>query len=68
VDKKKTRIAGEFIRSELRRRNLPGGTERVCCGGRIRFSKDYKSQLKALNMHGSFEVTEKGAITAFIDV
>lgn len=64
----KTRISGEFIRSELRRRNLPGGKEIVCCGGRVRFSKDYKSQLKALNLHGSFEVTEKGAIVAFLDV
>lgn len=64
----KTRIAGEFIRSELRRRNLPGGKETVCCGGRVRFSKDYKSQLKALKMSGSFEITEKGVIAAFIDV
>ena len=64
----KTRIAGEFIRSELRRKNLPGGKEMVCCGGRVRFSKDYKSQLRTLKMHGSFEVTEGGAIVAFIDV
>lgn len=64
----KTRIAGEFIRSELRRKNLPGGKEVVCCGGRVRFSKDYRSQLKALKMRGSFEVTEKGAIVAFIEV
>jgi hypothetical protein len=64
----KTRIAGEFIRSELRRKNLPGGKEIRCCGGRVRFSKDYKSQLKALGMSGSFEVTEQGAIVAFVDV
>lgn len=64
----KTRIAGEFIRSELRRKNLPGGKEVVCCGGRVRFSKDYKSQLRALKMHGSFEITEGGAIVAFLDV
>lgn len=66
--KTKTRIAGEFIRSELRRRNLPGGKETVCCGGRVRFSKDYARQLKSLKMSGSFEITEKGVITAFIDV
>lgn len=66
--KPKTRISGEFIRSELRRRNLPGGKEITCCGGRVRFSKDYKSQLKTLKMSGSFEVTENGAIVAFIDI
>ena len=57
-----TNIEGSAIRKMLRDRNLPGGKEKTCCGGRAIFSKDYESQLKALKMTGRWAVTEKGIL------
>ena len=63
-----TKIEGHTIRKRLRDLGLPGGTERVCCGGRISFSRDYASQLKLLKMHGTFRVFEKGVYSDTVTV
>lgn len=55
-----TKIEGSTIRKRLRDLHLPGGTEKICCGGRVTFSRDYTAQLKTLKMHGTFRVYEKG--------
>ena len=55
------KIEGSAIRSQLRSRGLPGGTEKVCCGGKVTFSRDYATQLKALGMKGNFKIYERGA-------
>lgn len=57
-----TKIEGSVIRKRLRDAGLPGGAERVCCGGRVQFSRDYATQLKTLKMHGKFKVLEKGVV------
>lgn len=59
-------IEGGSIRSRLRAAGLPGGKETVCCGGSIKFSKDYESQLKRLKMKGKFKVLERGVVMALI--
>lgn len=60
-------ISGNEIRKQLRAKNLPGGGETICCGGRKRFSRDYETQLKRLKYpKGSYRITENGIVTAFI--
>ena len=56
------KIEGSYIRSRLRALGLPGGGERVCCGGRVQFSKDYRTQLKTLKLQGKFKVCEHGVV------
>ena len=63
-----TKIEGAYIRKQLRNRGLPGGNERICCGGRIQFSKDYRSQLKALKMHGNFKICERGVVMDVVSI
>lgn len=65
---KVTRIEGSVIRKRLRDAGLPGGTERTCCGGRVRFSRDYATQLKTLKMRGTFKVLEGGVVMDVITV
>lgn len=55
-------ISGSQIRAMLRSKGIRGGSEKVCCGGRKVFSRDYASQLKALGMSGAFCITEGGAV------
>ena len=55
-------IEGSAIRRRLRDANLPGGTEKTCCGGRKIFNRDYATQLKALNMCGNFNILERGIL------
>lgn len=61
-------IEGSSIRSRLRSKGLPGGGEKVCCGGRRTFSKDYERQLKSLKMKGTFKVFERGVLMAVVTV
>lgn len=61
-------IEGSSIRSKLRSRGLPGGNEKVCCGGKRVFSKDYERQLKALKMSGTFKVFERGVLMTVVTV
>lgn len=56
------KIEGSTIRKLLRDAGLPGGSERICCGGRVQFSRDYATQLKTLKMRGKFKVLEKGVV------
>jgi hypothetical protein len=63
-----TKISGSSIRQKLRTLGLPGGTERVCCGGRVSFSRDYESQLRALKMKGSFKIMENGAVVEVVTI
>ena len=63
-----TKIEGHTIRKRLRDLGLPGGTEKVCCGGRIQFSRDYATQLKTLKMHGTFRVYEKGVYSDTVTI
>ena len=60
------KIEGSEIRARLRADNLPGGVEKKCCGGKVSYSKDYETQLKRLNMHGAFQVLERGCLMAQI--
>lgn len=61
-------IEGKTIRQMLRSKRLPYGEEIVCCGGKVRFNKDYKKQLQLLGMKGDYTVKENGIITAFVKV
>ena len=63
-----TTIDGTVIRRKLREANLPGGVEKVCCGGRISFSRDYETQLKRLGMHGNFRITERGVLVTYVSI
>lgn len=65
---KLTKIEGSVIRKRLRDAGLPGGAEHICCGGRIRFSRDYATQLKTLKMQGTFKVLEKGVVMDVVTV
>ena len=61
------KISGNEIRRQLRERNLPGGGEVICCGGRKRFNRDYETQLRRLKYpNGEYQITENGIVTAFI--
>lgn len=62
------KIEGSVIRKQLRDLGLPGGFERKCCGGRVSFSRDYKTQLKTLKMHGKFKVLEGGAVMDVVEL
>ena len=62
------KIEGSYIRRRLRELGLPGGGERVCCGGRLTYSKDYETQLKTLKMRGKFKVCEHNVIMAVITI
>lgn len=62
------KIEGSVIRQRLRTAGLPGGQERVCCRGKISFSKDYETQLKRLGMYGKFDVLERGVLAAKVVV
>lgn len=61
-------IEGSTIRQRLRIAGLPGGAEKLCCGGKISFSKDYESQLKRLGMRGNFKILERGVVVAQVTV
>lgn len=61
-------IDGKYIRQQLRVKHLPYGEETVCCGGRVKFSKDYAKQLKLLGMKGNYTVKEHGVVAAFVKV
>lgn len=61
-------IEGSSIRSRLRSKGIPGGAEKVCCGGRRVYSKDYERQLKALKMSGTYKVFERGVLMAVVTV
>ena len=63
-----TKIEGSYIRRRLRELGLPGGGERVCCGGRLQYSKDYKTQLRSLQMHGNFKIMEKGVVMDTVSI
>ena len=63
-----TKIEGSVIRQRLRAAGLPGGAEKVCCGGKLSFSKDYETQLKRLGMHGNFQITERGVLVTYVSV
>ena len=60
------KIQGSDIRKRLRNLGLPGGSETRCCGGRLKFSRDYESQLKSLKLRGRFKVLEGGVVVADI--
>lgn len=66
--KQSIKIEGSAIRAKLRSAGLPGGGEKICCGGRRVFSRDYKTQLKKLNMRGSFQVFERGILMDTVTV
>lgn len=61
-------IEGSSIRSKLRAKGLPGGNEKICCGGRRVYSKDYERQLKTLKMSGTYKVFERGVLMAMVTV
>lgn len=63
-----TKIEGSVIRQRLRNAGLPGGNEKVCCGGKLSFSKDYETQLKRLGMHGTFQINERGVLVTYVTV
>ena len=62
MSSKYVQISGSQIRAMLRSRGLRGGSEKVCCGGRKVFSRDYAAQLRALGMSGAFRITEGGTV------
>ena len=62
------KISGSEIRKRLRAAGLPGGSEKVCCGGKITFSRDYATQLRALKMKGTFKILENGAVVDVINI
>ena len=62
------KIEGGNIRAMLRSRGLPGGVEKICCGGRRSFSRDYLSQLRSLKFKGKFIITERGVYAATIEL
>lgn len=64
-----TVIEGSVIRKQLRDKGIPGGKETVCCGGRIRFSRDYETQLRRLKYpKGEYTIKERGVVSAFISL
>lgn len=68
MNKPVQRIEGALIRKKLRDSGKPGGEERLCCGGRRQFNKNYEAQLKMLGMRGSFIVQERGIIVAKVNI
>ena len=68
MNKPVQRIEGASIRKKLRDSGKPGGEERLCCGGRRQFNRNYEAQLKLLGMHGSFIVQERGIIVAKVHI
>ena len=62
-------ISGAVIRQQLRAKGLPGGNEVVCCGGKVRFSRDYETQLRRLKYpKGDYTILENGITVASISL
>lgn len=64
----KQRITGKEIRDKLRANGLMKGFEKICCGGKKQYSKDYAKQLRMLQMRGTWAITENGIIVEIVTV